>query len=81
MFKKSGEVNNEGICWRYKPIYSLKQVLCGKYSQVKRFHNPTVQKCIKHSPNRPPLVKRHRPKNLGCSDYINWKCLKQIRII
>jgi len=34
-YKKRGEVKNEGICWRCKPIYSLKQILGHKYSQWK----------------------------------------------
>jgi len=27
ILKKRGEVKNEGLCWRWKPICSLKQVL------------------------------------------------------
>jgi len=33
---KRGEVKNEAICSRCKPIYSLKQDLGHKYSQRKR---------------------------------------------
>jgi len=30
--KKSGELKNEAICWRYKPIYNLKQVINHNYN-------------------------------------------------